>query len=458
MIQHFFTPGLSINTFLVYDEVAKVGAVIDPTRNIEPYLAFADQEGITITDILETHVHADFLSGALELKQALDNAPVIHCSGLGGQNWTPAYADHVVNDRDEVVVGSVRLQAWHTPGHTPEHIMWLAFDDNRSPSAPEAAFTGDLLFVGSIGRPDLLGDESEKELAKQLYLSLFKVIHPLPDFVEVYPAHGAGSLCGKEISKRLSSTFGYEKRCNPGMAPQEYSKWFERLREGMPTQPQYFAKMKQMNMTGPKAHDHIEPPHMTIEQLKSLASDWIVDTRNPVAYASGHIKGSINIPFGPSFVSWAGGVLPYDKPLVVVADRREALAPALLAMRLVGLDDIAGVIALDQWSDADKKAALVSTPLIDVQTLYEDKDKYYILDVRTAKEWDEGHIDGAHLIELTKVPKMLHNIPADKPVAVICHSGNRASIAASLLMKERGMPAFNVKGGMQAWMNEKLPV
>ena len=214
-IRHFYTPGLAINSFLIFDEEAKLGAVIDPTRQVERYLALALEENIEITDIIETHVHADFVSGAPELKAALFGKPIIHCSGMGGKAWIPKYADRIVQDHDEIRLGPVRLAVRHTPGHTPEHVMWLAFDERRSTSVAEVAFTGDLLFVGSVGRPDLLGAEAEEVLIKQLYRTLFQSMHPLPDFLEILPAHGAGSLCGKEIGNRLSSTLGYEKRCNP---------------------------------------------------------------------------------------------------------------------------------------------------------------------------------------------------------------------------------------------------
>lgn len=453
LIQHFFTPGLSINSFLVYDDVAKVGALIDPTRNFEPYISFASQEGIEITDILETHVHADFLSGAIELKQALDNKPKIHCSGMGGKEWIPTYADHVVKDREEIVLGSLRFQAWHTPGHTPEHVIWIVFDNRRSQTIPEVAFTGDLVFVGSVGRPDLLGVGAEKELARLLYQSLFETIQSLPDFVEIYPSHGAGSLCGKGIGRQVSSNLGYEKRTNPGMLHAEYNKWLERLHQGMPSAPQYFSMMKKLNLTGPKPQQHEEMPLVLIKEQvdRALNDNLVIDIRNPLGYSAGNFKGSLNIPYGPSFIQWCGSVIPYDKPLLLVVDHASQVVPALQAMRLIGLDHVTGFIALENWDESDRLRYLQETPQLEVATLSKNQKDYYILDVRTPREWDEGHIEGAHSLELTEVSRNMKTIPTDKTIAVVCHSGNRASIIASLLAQQPGVKAVNVKGGMQAW-------
>src|SRR5437867_6302647 len=202
-----FIPGLAIASYLVADEKSKQAAVIDPVRDVEEYLRLAASNGnLKIEHILETHVHADFVSGAVELKARLNGAAQIHCSGMGGAEWTPKYADHVVRDGDEVRLGSIRLRALHTPGHTPEHICWELFDDSRSKDTPWLIFTGDFLFVGDVGRPDLLGEEARKQLAHQLYQSTFDRFKSLPDFVEVFPAHGAGSLCGKAIGSRRSSS------------------------------------------------------------------------------------------------------------------------------------------------------------------------------------------------------------------------------------------------------------
>lgn len=460
IIRHLYTPGLCINSYLIFDEEQKKAAVVDPTRQIEIYLSLAAKEGIEITDILETHVHADYVSGALELKEALGGKPVIHCSGLGGKEWTPAYTDHIVQNHDTFHLGNLRFEALHTPGHTPEHIVWIVYDEGRSTILPELIFSGDLLFVGSVGRPDLLGSDEEEVLAKQLYRSLFGVLHALPDYIEIYPSHGAGSLCGKEISKKLSSTLGYEKRCNPWMMPQDYRKWHESLRmEGIPI-PSYFNRMKQVNVSGPQLLAKKKaPPILTPEEFAQRSEDHLViDLRRPDAFAEGNVKGSLNLPFAPAFPLWAGSVLPHDKDLILVVDRVEMIFPVIRILNLVGLDNISGVVDVSRWSVSDRKRLLSPSSVMTVEELLAQKDQLFLVDVRNIHEWHLGHIEGGHHLELVKFPEALKEIPVDQSIAVICHSGNRASVIASLIEKERGGKVFNVRGGMQAWEKAKFPV
>ena len=397
---------------------------------------------------------------------------------MGGKEWTPLYADHVVSDRDIISLGSIKLQAWHTPGHTPEHVIWVVFNEKRSSSVPEFVFTGDLIFVGSVGRPDLLGPKAEEVLAKQLYETLFKSLHSLPDFVEIYPAHGAGSLCGKAIGSNLSSTFGYEKRSNPGLVSQPYDQWLKGLHEDMPPAPAYFKQMKKVNVTGPNLTDHEEMPLvLTNEQVKNhLTSSVFIDIRRPEQFAAGHIRGAINIPLTPSFVQWAGIALPVEqqlrdcaklnctvdqprelslsstgqvnfaKSLIIVTDTPSVILHVVNALKLIGFDDILGFVDITHVSTD----LLKPSPMIEGSTLLSNKENYYILDVRTQKEWDKGHVPGAHHLELTKAPQALGSIPKGKPIVVMCHSGNRASIVASLLEKEGREGIYNLKNGIKA--------
>lgn len=455
-IRHFFTPGLSIISHLIFDESARIGAVIDPTRHIEQFLRCAGQENITISDIVETHVHADFVSGAQELKEALRGAPKIHCSGLGGEEWIPKYADHAIQDRDEISLGSVRLQAWHTPGHTPEHLIWVAFDDRRSRTLSAVTFTGDLLFVGSIGRPDLLGDRSEIQLAQQLYHSLFETIAPLPDFVEIFPAHGAGSVCGKEIGARQSSTLGYERQCNPWLIKQPYEKWTENLMKNMPVAPTYFKRMKQINISGMhKSADNRErPPLMTIEEaVKMMPSCTIIDVRNNESFASGHLKGAINIPIAPSFTTWAGSTLPENTELIIVFQDVAEVHFAIQSLRLIGMDSIKGVCDAREWNKNKYADLIHASPMINVQEVEQKKSQMYILDVRSPNEWYSGHIPEAHHIELGSLPQSLQQIPKNVPIAVFCQAGTRASLATSLLERAGFSLAATVRGGMRAWQD-----
>jgi hydroxyacylglutathione hydrolase len=244
LLHQRFIPGLAIASYIVGDEQSGEAAVIDPTRDVEHFIQYAHENDLNIRHILETHVHADFVVGSRELKARLKDQATIHSSGLGGMEWTPTHADHVVRDADEVQVGSLRLRAIHTPGHTPEHLSWALFDDTRSKDTPWVLFSGDFLFVGDVGRPDLLGEEARKELAHQLYQSLFERLPPIPDITEVFPNHGAGSLCGKAINSRRSSTVGFERRFNPALVKKPEEQWVGDLMADMPLAPPYFRRMK----------------------------------------------------------------------------------------------------------------------------------------------------------------------------------------------------------------------
>lgn len=451
-IRQFYTPGLAIRSYLIFDEKTHRAAVIDPTREIEVYIAMALRERVEITDILETHVHADFVSGAPELKAALNGKPQIHCSGMGGEEWIPRYADKIVHDHDRIQLGDVLLEAVHTPGHTPEHIIWLAYDTTRSANSPCIMFSGDLLFVGSVGRPDLLGKHIEDLLAKQLYRSLFSILKSMDDHLQVYPAHGAESLCGKGISARDTTTLGYEKKCNPWLLSQDYNQWHEGLFKEMPPVPSYFKRMKNINVVGfaPK-HGDVMPPVISQQQFDEIRQECIiVDVRNAEAFALRHLMGSVNIPFSPQFSTWAGGVLPADKGLILIMDNISEALPVVQALRLIGLDNIRGICTLGEWN-GDGKSSLVELPTISAEELAKSLKDYYVLDVRAQGEWNLGHIEGAHHLDFFSLQKSLEAIPKNTPLAVICKSGIRSSIAASILVNAGEYLPFKVIGGMQAW-------
>src|SRR3954451_2289805 len=323
--QQRFVPGLAIASYLVGDEKTKEAAVIDPTRDVEEFVRIASGEGLRIKHILETHVHADFVSGARELKARLNGEPQIHCSGMGGADWLPAYADHVVKNGDEVKLGIVRLRALHTPGHTPEHVSWLLFDDSRSKETPWLIFSGDFVFVGDVGRPDLLGDAERVRLAHDLYHSVFDTLRALPDFLEVFPAHGAGSLCGKAIGSRRSSSLGFERQFNASLKPFPEAQWTDKLLAGMPPAPPYFKRMKQVNRSGPAILGTALPgrnpiaPKTLRDRLDRGGDDLIVlDLGAAEAFAAAHMPGSISIGLTPQLPTWAGWILPAEKPIVLV--------------------------------------------------------------------------------------------------------------------------------------------
>lgn len=453
IIKRFVTPGLSINSYFVFDEDSRQGVMIDPTRQVEFYLASAFKENVEIVAIFETHVHADFISGANELKAALHGKPSIYCSGMGGEEWTPKYADHIVKDLDSVQVGSMRFQALHTPGHTFEHLIWLAFDEKRNSHIPEVAFTGDMLFVGSIGRPDLIGDQQTEELlARQLYRSVFGAVHSLPDLIEIYPGHGAGSMCGKGISGRDTSTIGYEKRCNPWLISQNFEEWHKQLLKGISKAPRYFQRIKNINLTGINAQASYQtmPQPLTLDEVRGKhAHCLVVDVRSGEEFTLRHLKDSVNVPFGHAFTLWAGIALPDDMEIVIVINSFGEALPVIEALRLIGINHVVGVCSAEKWDQDD--ALLVSLPAVDVDKLNKDLAKYFVLDVRTPTEWNEMHLRDSHHIELTEVLHAMDKLPRNQPIAVICRTGTRASLVSSSLIKYGFNNVFNVIGGITAW-------
>ncbi len=460
-----FVPGLAIASYIVGDERTGEAAVIDPTRDVDEFLRYANDHDLHIRHILETHVHADFVSGARELKARLNDVPQIHVSGMGGAEWTPPYADHVASDGHEVRIGSVRLQAVHTPGHTPEHVSWSLYDDTRSKDVPWLIFTGDFLFVGDVGRPDLLGEEAKKQLAHQLYASVFERLPALPDITEIFPAHGAGSLCGKAISSRRSSTVGFERRFNPALQQKPEQQWVDDLMSDMPLAPPYFLRMKHVNRTGPKIIGPQLPgqTRWSAKQVHERTCDncLILDVRGKEAFAAAHIPNAINIPFSPNLPTWAGWVLPYDRPMLIVTDDPAQMPEVTTHLLRIGLDDVQGYLqgGMDGWETSGLPLERLDT--LSVQQLHQrlksGATKLTVLDVRTEREWNAGHIDGAIHVHGGKLQQHFADVPRDKPVAVICGSGYRGSIAASFLKREGYPDVANVVGGMSAWKAAELP-
>ena len=465
LLHQRFVPGLAIASYVIGDEATGEAAVVDPTRDVDEFLRVAEQNGLHIRHILETHVHADFVSGSRELKARLDGEPVIHASGMGGEEWTPPYADHVAEDGDEFALGPIRLQAFYTPGHTPEHLCWMVYDDSRSQDTPWLMFSGDFLFVGDLGRPDLLGEEAQKVLAHQLYESVFTLLPDIPDITEILPAHGAGSLCGKAMSSRRSSTVGFERRFNPSLTRKPEEQWVRDLLRGMPPAPPYFGRMKKVNRDGPK----ILGPSLPGQQRRSARDVdmgmrdglLVVDVRSKEAFAAAHIPGSINIPMSPSLPTWAGWVLPYERPLLLVTESPDQIPAVATHLVRVGFDDLAGYLdgGIEAWETSG--FPLATLDMISVRDLaawlQRDPAGLVVLDVRTGGEWNGGHIEGAVHVHGGKLAERMAEVPRDKPVAVICGSGYRASISASCLQREGCAQVANVVGGMTAWRSAGLP-
>lgn len=455
------SPCLSIHSYLIGDEKTKQCIVIDPSRHVIPFIVHAQEAGYTITDIVETHVHADFVSGAKELKHQLNNKPRIHASGMGGAQWTPAYADVVVHQGSSIQMGDLRLEALHTPGHTPEHVAWVCYDQSRSPDTPWFIFTGDSLFVGSVGRPDLLGSEEVASLGRQLYHTLFDVLGRMPDFVEIYPSHGAGSLCGKSLNGVGASTLGYERRFNPYLKKENVEQWLVKALKGLPPAPPYFLRLKKMNAEGPPLLSDLKSAHWDeCEGEPQLNELFLLDVRHLEVFAASHLKNALNIPPSPSFCQWVGWMLPSEQPIGLIVDSRRGAAETIEQLRLLGFDQPIWEILFDEANPAFAKE-LTRFPLIDAEELAEKQastSPSYILDVRTKGEWESGHISGAANISLVELEHSCNKLPRGIPMTLVCQSGSRSSLAASLLRKQGFADVMNLRGGMLAWKQAGLPL
>ncbi len=436
IFKQFFTPELAIYSYLIGDSGQAV--LVDPTREVVPYIEEAREAGLEIVAILETHVHADFVSGSKELKNALQGKPLIYASKMGGAAWTPRYVDCPVADGDEVHFGSLNLRAKYTPGHTPEHLIWVC-------KAPEFVLTGDLLFAGGVGRPDLLGGETLEKQSKQLYETLFKTIKELPDAAEIYPGHGAGSLCGKAMSDRSMSTLGEERQSNPSLKLLPEGAWVNELLHQMPAAPLHFQRIKRINVEGPAL---LSERQGALSEVKSLTSDaFIIDMRDPLKFAAGHLERAVNIPFGAAFCNWAAMIVPENRPLIFVVPQADMAKKSERLLLLIGYDEIAGYMIA---GDASSTLKLLTPHQLGKGEL--------LIDVRTPSEWDSGHIEGAHHIEMARLPAVYKELPRDQPLALICGSGYRSSVAASWLVQAGFANVATVWGGMQAWRQTGLPI
>lgn len=464
LLHQRFIPGLAIASYIVADEQTGEAAVIDPTRDVDEFISYAKENDLHIRHIIETHVHADFVCGSKELKARLDDEPTMHCSSHGGEDWTQPFADEYVKEGDTVEMGDVRLGFLHSPGHTPEHVSVLLYDKSRSREVPWVLFTGDFLFVGDVGRPDLLGEEAKKELAHQLYVSVFERITELPDITEVFPTHGAGSLCGKAIGSRRSSTLGFERLFNPSLQKKAEEQWVQDLLDDMPLSPPYFKRMKKVNKEGPVIIGPELPGQRrwNAKEVYQRVCDncVILDVRSKESFAAAHIPNAVNIPFAANLPTWAGWVLPYDRPMLLVVDDPSQVAEVVRHLLRVGFDDVQGYLegGLDAWETSGYRLAMLDTLSIhDVSQKLKQGDPLTLLDVRTEQEWADGHIDGAIHIHGGMLEERFEEVPRDKPVAVICGSGYRATIASSFLQREGYEDVANVLGGMSAWTAADFP-
>ncbi len=468
LLRYFFDQKLAHASYLVGCQATGEAIVIDPGRDIAPYLAAVRAEGLWLAAITETHIHADFVSGAREL--AARTGATLYLSDEGGDAWkyqyVSAYRHRLLKDGDAFKVGNILFEVWHTPGHTPEHLSFIV-TDTAGANRPIGLFTGDFVFVGDVGRPDLLekavgASGTAESGARQMFHSLQR-FKTLPDYLQLWPAHGAGSACGKALGAIPSSTVGYEKMFNAALSYTDENTFARALLEGQPEPPKYFAQMKRLNKLGPPMLAGLpQPEHLPFNRLEALLAEDapVVDTRPVAAFATGHLPGAINIPHDNSFTTWAGWLLGYDRPFYLIADP-PAMPQIARDLTYIGLDNIGGYFDLSVF-DAWRKAGAplqhyeVATPVQIAGQVAAGQ--VAVVDVRQADEWQSGHIPTAKHIMLGYLPERLPEILADKPVVVQCHFGARSAIGASIL-QARGIPqVINLLGGIKAWEAAGLPV
>jgi len=450
------TDGLAHLSYLIGDRSSGRAAVIDPRRDVDVYLELAGRRGLTITHAVETHIHADFVSGSRELAARTGTAR-IHVSVEGGAHY--GFAHEPLRHGSRVDLGTVTLTAMHTPGHTPEHMAYLAAERGN----PWGFFSGDFLFADSVGRPDLLGAAQTPGLAKALFRSLRTALAPLPDAMPLYPAHGAGSPCGANICDR-QSTIGHERRHNPALQFADEAAFIDWVLRTAPPMPHYYPRMKRVNARGPEVLNGLpgveclEPP----EFRRRLAAGGVqlIDNRDMLAFGGGHIAGAWNIGPRPELSLWAGWMLDPEKPIALVLPRDGDLPEVLRQFLRVGFTRFAGSLrgGMDAWLSAGLPVqGLAQAPVQELNQLAPPR-AFQLLDVRSPREWDEGHIPGARYLFLGELPEKLKSLNPDKPAAVYCASGYRSSLAASLLQASGFKDVRNVPGSYAAWTAAGFPV
>jgi hydroxyacylglutathione hydrolase len=429
--------------------------VVDPQRDVDIYLQAAAEHSLKIRHIFETHLHADFVSGHKEL--ASRTGAKIYIGGKAGAKFP-----HVdVSDGFELRFGQTRVTVLETPGHTPESLCLLVTDEEKS-AQPWAVLTGDTLFLGDVGRPDLSKAYTPQQLAGFLYDSLHGKLLTLPDGVVVYPAHGAGSLCGRNMRAERSSTIGTERLTNYALQIKSRDEFIKELTTHLPARPDYFLQDAEINREGaPSLADLPELPAMSAAELKAILSEGAIalDVRPPDQFASGHVPGSLNIALSGQFASWAGTLLGLSSQPILVADTPEQLAEARMRLARVGIEAERGYLdgGVAAWTRAGFPLAQI--PQMTVETLSQRSQAHplHVLDVRREPEWQAGHLAGASWWPLDRFPSMLPGLDKDLPVAVHCKSGYRSMIACSLLQRSGFTNVTNVDGGFDAWQQAHLP-
>ncbi len=463
LLKYFYDERLAQASYLLGCPGGGVAVVIDPARDIAPYLRAADEQGLRIIGALETHIHADYVSGGRELAATLGIPLYVSSYGEQPLNYdiTPAPGMTVIplKDDDVIEVGAVKVRAWHTPGHTPEHMAFVVTDTGAD--RPMGVFSGDCLFAGDVGRPDLLdatgmSNNSKESGARQQFESITR-LGTLADYVQVWPGHGAGSACGKALGAVPSSTIGYEKVFNPAFQHTDGDTFAAWLLDGQPEAPRYFAQMKRVNRVGADLLDTLESPALLdADTLSSRLADgmMVIDTRSLDAYAAQFIPGTLNVPANEnSFNTWVGWYVDFAQPLYLIAET-DTLPEIVQALRAIGVDHIGGYWTPDAVS-SNTESLFVIDPLDVINRI---ENGAILLDVRGQSERDEDFIAGSRFVPMGEVPGKLAELPREQAIITQCGGGVRSQIVASLLRRYGYNQVINMRGGIDAWKKAGLPV
>jgi hydroxyacylglutathione hydrolase len=451
--QQFFLTCLAHASYMIGSE--GIAAVVDPQRDVEIYVEEARRQGLRIRHVIETHLHADFVSGHREL--AAMTGATIYFGAKAGATFR-----HVpVRDGDRVEFGNCRLTFLETPGHTPESICVLVTDLERSPE-PVAVLTGDTLFIGSVGRPDLGGLQTPEELAGLLYDSLHQKLLTLPDNVEVFPAHGAGSLCGRQMRPERSSTIGTERNANYALRARSREEFIRLLTAELPDRPEYFARDVELNRSGAASLADLPPllamnPDDVLEKQKAGAI--VLDTRDECEFGAAHVPGALQIGLDGQYASWAGALIGLDQEIVLLAADEDRVQESRMRLARVGIERVAGYLkdGITGWIRASKEVERVAQiSVLDLARILDDE-QIQLVDVRRQAEWDDGYIRGAVHKPLAALSHSLGGLDPTRPTAVYCKGGYRSSIGASILQRGGFREVMNVTGGFDAWQACDLP-
>ena len=461
ILKQYYLGCLAHASYLLGDEQSGTGVVVDPQRDVQQYLADAEKFGLKIRHVFLTHFHADFLAGHLELRDAC--GAKIHLGSRGEAEYTFV----PMHDGDMLEFPGMRLQVMHTPGHTIESISILIFDLGKDKTKPYAVLTGDTLFIGDVGRPDLRASLgwTANELGGYLYESLHEKLLPLPDEVLVYPAHGAGSLCGKKLSSDTVSTLGDQRKLNYALKPMSKEEFVRLVTADQPDAPPYFTYDAVLNTreraTLDKKLEEVLKP-VELDEVLRLGEKGaqILDVRDPGEYAKGHLAGSINIGLGGQYATWAGTVLDRAKPILIISEPGREQEAALRLGR-IGFDHIKGYLRGGMTALADRPDLVWQTERVGVLIAAEELQSarpLFLLDVRTPQEWAGKHIEGSHNLPLNHLQERIGEVPRDRRIAVHCAGGYRSSIAVSILHQHGITNLMEIAGGLAAWEAAGLPV